>query len=83
LLFLKDGPVNISSKVQPANDHQNTTGTRIKQLWYTMIGQGDDRRRTQLVIYAVWNIWKEHYRRVFNNKSQTLAQVASIFFLKI
>jgi hypothetical protein len=43
-----------------------------------MNGQGDDTRRTQLVIYAVWNIWKEHYRRVFDNKSQTPAQVASI-----
>ncbi|OQU83651.1 hypothetical protein SORBI_3005G153066 [Sorghum bicolor] len=58
--------------------NQNKTSTRIKEWWTAMNGQGDDTRRTQLVIYAVWDIWKERCRRVFDNKAQTPAQVASI-----
>lgn len=49
--------------------NQNTSSTRIKEWWSAMIGQGDDRRRTRTVIYAVWNIWKEHCRGVFDDKS--------------
>jgi len=34
--------------------------------------------RAQVIIYAVWNLWKERCRRVFDNKTQTPTQVASL-----
>ena len=38
----------------------------------------DDRKRFNgLVIYTVWNIWKERNRRIFTNTHETAMQVAS------
>ena len=36
------------------------------------------RRRTfnRVLIYTVWNLWKERNRRVFENKHKTTEQVA-------
>ena len=30
-----------------------------------------------MVIYTFWNIWKERNRRIFNNTSDTVLQVAA------
>lgn len=60
--------------------NRNITSTSLKQWWSEMIGMDstrNDRKRTQ-VIYAVWNLWKERCRRVFDSKTQTPAQVASL-----
>ena len=34
--------------------------------------------RAQVFSHAVWNLWKERCRRVFDNKTQTPIQVASL-----
>jgi len=35
------------------------------------------RRFNGLVIYTFWNLWKERNRRIFNNKMETVLQVAA------
>jgi len=35
------------------------------------------RRFNGLVIYTFWNLWKERNRRIFDNKMETVLQVAA------
>jgi len=49
-----------------------------------MVGRGikkvpiaERRRLNGVVIYTFWNIWKERNRRIFNNTSETVSQVAT------
>ncbi|KAJ1277359.1 hypothetical protein BS78_05G288800 [Paspalum vaginatum] len=62
-------PYNLTSNSQTANH------ARIKDWWAAASG---DERRTQVAIYAAWNIWKERCRKKYNNKLLTAAQVADL-----
>ena len=35
------------------------------------------RRFNGMVIYTFWNLWKERNRRIFNNNSESVMQVAA------
>ena len=41
------------------------------------IPKSDRRRFNGVVVYTLWNIWKERNRRIFTNTLETAAQVAS------
>ena len=38
--------------------------------------RSERRRLNGVVIYTFWNIWKERNRRIFDNKIETVPQVA-------
>jgi hypothetical protein len=38
----------------------------------------DRRRFNGIVIYIMWNLWKERNRRIFENMAKTAQQVASL-----
>ena len=41
------------------------------------VPRSERRRVNRVVIYTFWNIWKERNRRIFNNKIETVPQVAA------
>jgi hypothetical protein len=41
------------------------------------IPKSNKRRFNGMVIYTVWNIWKERNRRIFNNNSEPALHVLS------
>jgi len=41
------------------------------------IAKNDRRRFNGLVIYTIWNVWKERNRRIFSNSHETALQVAT------
>ena len=43
----------------------------------TKVPRSERRWLNGVVIYTFWNIWKERNRRIFDNKIQTVPQVAS------
>ena len=43
----------------------------------TKVPRSERRRLNGVLIYTFWNIWKEINRRIFDNKIQTVPQVAS------
>jgi hypothetical protein len=49
----------------------------LQEWWISMIKTGTNvpKVREQRLIYTMWNIWKERYRRVYFNKAMTLSQV--------
>jgi hypothetical protein len=53
---------------------------RFKTWWLSMTRRGAQRRTevTQRVIYTAWNIWKERYRRVFDNQALSHTQLQTI-----
>ena len=52
----------------------------IRAWWEEAVNRvpnSDRRRLNGVVIYPFWNIWKERNRRIFDNKIQTVPQVAA------
>jgi hypothetical protein len=52
----------------------------IKAWWEDtarMVPSSERRRLNAMVIYTFWNIWKARNRRIFNNTSETVVQVAA------
>ena len=43
----------------------------------TKVPRSERRRLNGVVIYTFWNIWKERNRRIFDNKIETVPQVAA------
>ena len=39
--------------------------------------RAERRRLNGVAIYPFWNIWKERNRRIFDNRSETVPQVAA------
>jgi len=53
---------------------------QIKARWEEAVKKvpiAERRRLNGVVIYTFWNIWKERNRRIFNNTSETVSQVAT------
>jgi hypothetical protein len=52
----------------------------MRRWWHTVTqgvaGNGDE--QMQVIIYTIWNIWKERCRRVFQNKALTTDQLIQI-----
>jgi len=54
--------------------------TDIRSWWEevtTKVPRSERRRLNGALIYTFWNVWKERNRRIFDNKIQTVLQVAS------
>jgi len=54
--------------------------TDIRSWWEEVemkVPRSKRRRLNGVVIYTFWNIWKERNRRIFDNKIQTVPQVAA------
>jgi hypothetical protein len=67
----------IGVDLQPLPQYSYRT---IKTWWSSMLyngrpQQGDAKLRLQKMIYAVWNIWKERCRRVYDNKVLSASQL--------
>ena len=43
----------------------------------TVVPLTERRRFNGMVIYTFWNLWKERNRRIFNNNSESVMQVAA------
>ena len=43
----------------------------------TKVPRSERRRLNGVVIYTFWNIWKERNRRIFDNKIETVTEVAA------
>ena len=43
----------------------------------TKVSRSERRRLNGVVIYTFWNIWKERNRRIFDNKIETVTEVAA------
>ena len=55
--------------------------TCIAKWWEeaaSKVPKQDRRRFSGVLIYIVWNLWKERNRRIFENKYRTVQQVASL-----
>ncbi|WVZ83488.1 hypothetical protein U9M48_030630 [Paspalum notatum var. saurae] len=66
----------IWSQLALLNNQLSTTNyARIKDWWAAAATDGG---KTQAVIYAAWNIWKERCRRKYDNKAMTAVQVANL-----
>ena len=53
---------------------------RIKD-WWTRLSAANSQhldRYSQVIIYTAWNIWKEFWRRVFDNKAQRPSQLVEV-----
>jgi len=54
--------------------------TNISSWWEEVarkVPRSERRRLNGVVIYTFWNIWKEINRRIFDNKIETVPQVAA------
>jgi len=54
--------------------------TDIRSWWEEVarkVPRSERRRLNGAVIYTFWNIWKERNRRIFDNKIETVPQVAA------
>ena len=54
--------------------------TDIRSWWEDVaakVPRSERRRLNRVVIYSFWNIWKERNRRIFDNKIETVPQVAA------
>ena len=52
----------------------------MKSWWEevaTKVPRSERRRLNGVVIYTFWNIWKERNRRIFDNKIETVTEVAA------
>jgi len=59
---------------------QNANPTHIKSWWEDVAAKApraERRRLNGVAIYTFWNIWKERNRRIFDNRSETVPQVAA------
>jgi hypothetical protein len=43
----------------------------------TKITKGERKRFNGMLIFTLWNVWKERNRRIFNNAYESAMQVAS------
>ena len=43
----------------------------------TKITKGETKRFNEMVIFTLWDLWKERNRRIFNNVHESTMQVAS------
>ena len=60
--------------IQPTQDPLH-----LKSWWEeaaTKIAKQEKQRFNGMVIYTLWNIWKERNRRIFNNAHESAMQVA-------
>ena len=59
--------------------HPTQDPPHLKSWWEeaaTKIAKQERRRFNGMVIYTLWNIWKERNRRIFNNAHESALQVA-------
>jgi len=64
---------------RPTATQQDPTG--IAKWWEeaaSKVPMQDRRRFNGILIYIVWNLWKERNRRIFENEHKTVQQVASL-----
>ncbi|KAF8645956.1 hypothetical protein HU200_066047 [Digitaria exilis] len=54
------------------------TGIRRVIGWELISSTGLTHAHTQLIIYTLWNLWKERCRRVFDNKTLSPIDLARV-----
>jgi hypothetical protein len=59
--------------------HPTQDSPHLKSWWEeaaTKIAKQEKRCFSRMVIYTLWNIWKERNRRIFDNTNESAMQVA-------
>ena len=57
------------------------TRTKISDRWKQLTQQtrqGSDRSRTTIITYTVWNVWKERYKHIFDNKARSTEELLEV-----
>jgi len=63
--------------LQPLQDPGHMTLRSWRQSWVDR-GRAESNKHLQVLIYTVWNLWKERCRRVFDNKAMSQVQLTAI-----
>jgi hypothetical protein len=63
--------------LQPLQDPGHMT---LRSWWQSWVdrGRAESNKHLQVLIYTVWNLWKERCRRVFDNKAMSQVQLTAI-----